>query len=340
MLATLVDKAFDKPGWFYEVKWDGYRALAMMNKGNTELKSRNNKSFDEKFYPIHAALNKLKLNMVIDGEVVVLDENGISDFGALQNWRSEADGELFYYVFDILWLNGISIANLPLKDRKKILNAVFPAKGNLRISEHFSVSGITFFESAKNMGLEGIMAKHEESIYMAGERSRDWLKIKSNQRQEVVIGGFTKNEGSSKQFSSLLVGIYEGKRFQYCGKIGTGFSDKLQKQMMAEFKPLIIQSSPFDTVPDINKPSRFRPNPPTAEATWLQPQLVCEVSYTEMTSDGVMRHPSFEGMRIDKKAKEVIQEVAKDTKKLVNKKKNSVVRKMVKATGKMNEKRF
>jgi bifunctional non-homologous end joining protein LigD len=338
MLATLVDKPFDRPGWLYEVKWDGYRALALMHKGKTELKSRNNKSFDKKFYPIHAALAKLDLNMVIDGEIVVLNENGLSNFGALQNWRSEADGELYYYVFDIIWWDGLNFSSLPCKDRKAILREALPSKSVIRISEHFEASGLEFFESARKIGLEGIIAKQEDSIYQSGERSRDWLKIKSNKRQEVVIGGYTRNEGSSKQFSSLLVGVYEGERFQYCGKIGTGFTDNMQREMMAKFKPLVTKKPPFDRLPDINKPSRFRPNPPDATATWLKPKLVCEVSYAEMTSDGVMRHPSFEGMRMDKGAKDVVQEKEKDTVQLVHGRKKLSAKKIIAATGKKERK--
>jgi bifunctional non-homologous end joining protein LigD len=338
MLATLVDKPFENPGWLYEVKWDGYRALAMMHKGETQLKSRNDKSFDKKFYPVHAALAKLDLNMIIDGEIVVLDENGISNFGALQNWRSEADGELYYYVFDIIWWDGLNLSSLPLKDRKVILREALPAKGIIRFSEYFEASGLEFFESAKEIGLEGIIAKHEDSAYLSGERTRDWLKIKSNRRQEVVIGGYTKNEGSSKLFSALLVGVYEGDEFQYCGKIGTGFSGKMQREMMAKFKPLITKKSAFAMLPDINKPSRFRPNPPDATATWLKPKLVCEVSYTEITSDGVMRHPSFEGMRMDKGAKEVVKEKEKDTKTLVRERSRLSAKKMIVTTGKKERK--
>jgi bifunctional non-homologous end joining protein LigD len=150
-----------------------------------------------------------------------------------------------------------------------------------------------------------------------GLRSKEWLKIKTNQRQEVVIGGFTKNDDSSKLFSALLVGVYDGNKLNYMGKIGTGFSDQLQKEMMQQFKPLITKKIPFASEPDINKPSRFQPNPPHATATWLVPKLVCEVSFTELTSDGVMRHPSFEGMRIDKSAKQVVMEKATPVKKAV-----------------------
>ncbi len=163
------------------------------------------------------------------------------------------------------------------------------------------------------------MAKKQYSPYHIGNRTKDWLKIKANKRQEVVIGGFTKNTDSSKTFSSLLVGVFKDKKLMYTGKIGTGFNSKTQTEMMAQFKPLIIDSAPFDDEPDINKPSRFRPNPPKAVATWLKPELICEVSFAEMTSDGVMRHPSFEGMRNDKKATSVVLEKEADTDEIIEK---------------------
>ncbi|MBW8684996.1 DNA ligase D [Chitinophaga sp. B61] len=310
MLATLVDKPVDASGWMYEVKWDGYRAVALLNKGNVQLISRNNKTFEEKFYPVFNALKTWKINAVIDGEIVVLNADGISSFTDLQNWRSEADGELIFYVFDLLWLNGYDLTQLPLIQRRELLERLFPAPDIVRMSTTFrDTSATDFLAAASQLGLEGIIAKKEDSIYHTGVRSRDWLKIKISKRHEVVIGGFTNNENSSKPFSSLLVGVFENGQLQYTGKIGTGFSSALQKELMRTFKPLIRKTSPFATEPDINKPSRFRPDPPKAVATWLKPQLVCEVSYAEITSDGVMRHPSFEGMRTDKDAKDVTREI-------------------------------
>ncbi|MEO5644286.1 MAG: DNA ligase D [Bacteroidia bacterium] len=312
MLATLVDKPFDKEGWLYEVKWDGYRALAMKNKKTLELKSRNDKSFNKKFYPVSEAVKQLPFEAILDGEIVVINEKGISDFGALQNWRSEADGELIFYVFDLLWYEGKLLIDLPLSERRIILRDSIPAEGIIRLSENFDESGTTFFDLAKKMGLEGIIAKKADSRYYPGSRTKEWLKIKSNKRQEMVIGGYTNNEDSGKPFSALLVGVFDKGELIYTGKIGTGFSNKTQLGMLKQFKPLIIKKTPFTELPDINKPSRFRPDPPHATATWLKPELVCEVSFAEMTSDGVMRHPSFEGMRIDKKAKDVIRETAEN----------------------------
>jgi bifunctional non-homologous end joining protein LigD len=309
MLATLVDEPFEEPGWIYEIKWDGYRALALCKKGEVNLISRNNKSFNEKFYPIYEAVKSWGIEAVVDGEIAVLNDKGVSHFGSLQNWRSEADGELIYYVFDILWLDGKDLMQLPLSERREILRSILPPEGIIRMSENFETSASEFLEVAGKMGLEGIIAKKEESTYHPGERTRDWLKIKVHQRHEVVIGGYTRNDGTKKAFSSLLVGVFENGALHYTGKIGTGFNTKMQEEMMKKFKSLVVKKSPFTVEPDVNKPSRFRPNPPHATVTWLKPELVCEVSYAEMTEDGVMRHPSFEGMREDKKARDVKREI-------------------------------
>jgi bifunctional non-homologous end joining protein LigD len=334
MLATLVDKPFDEPGWLYEIKWDGYRALACMNKGEVMLKSRNDKSFNDKFYPVHQALRDWNVNAIVDGEVIVLKESGVSDFGDLQNWRSEADGDLIYYVFDILWLDGRNLCGLPLSERREILKSIVPQEGIIRLSDAFDATGTEFFQAAQSMNLEGIIAKKADSEYMSGERTTQWLKIKANKRQEMVIGGFTNNEGSSKPFSSLLVGLWEGKELVYTGKVGTGFNQKQQREMLAQFKSLIIDRAPFAEEPDYNKPSRFNPRPAKATATWLKPVLVCEVSFAEMTTEGVMRHPSFEGMRVDKRAGEVVREKPQSAKKAVKQAAEEEYKILVKPAGK------
>jgi len=314
MKATLVDEPFDDPNWIYEVKWDGYRAIATINKGEVELISRNNKTFNDKFYSIHKLLQKWKINAVLDGEILVLNDKGISDFGALQNWRSEADGELIFYVFDILWYEGKNLMGLPLIQRQAILKDILPTSDDhIRQSKVFEAKGIEFFNAAQRIGLEGIIAKKADSTYTSDLRSKEWLKIKVHQRQEVIIAGFTKNEGTSKSFSALVLAVYDDGELRYVGKVGTGFNDKTQKEMMAQFKPLIINKSPFEVEPDVDKPSRFRPKRMGAKPTWLKPELVCEVAYAEVTSDGVFRQASFKGMRIDKKAKDIVFEIPKET---------------------------
>ncbi|RZA01988.1 MAG: DNA ligase D [Sphingobacteriaceae bacterium] len=318
MKATLVDEPFDDPDWLYEVKWDGYRAVGFINKGDVQLISRNNLPFD-KFYPINKILKSWDINAVIDGEILVLNDKGISDFGALQNWRSEADGTLVYYVFDILWYEGKNLMGLPLKDRLTILKDVLPTDDDsIRVSKIFEANGIEFFNAAEKIGLEGIIAKKASSVYTSDLRSREWLKIKVQRRQEVVITGFTRNAGTSKLFSALTLGVYDNGVLRYAGKVGTGFNEKMQKEMMAQFKPLITDKSPFDVEPDVDKPSRFRPQRLGAKPTWLKPELVGEVAFAEVTNEGIFRQASFKGMRSDKKAKDVVLEREKQTDEVVD----------------------
>jgi bifunctional non-homologous end joining protein LigD len=309
MLATLVDEPFHEPGWLYEIKWDGYRALSYISKNGVEIRSRNNKPFNEKFYPIYDALKQWKVNAVVDGEIIVMNDKGAADFGDLQSWRSEADGRLVYYLFDILWLDGKDLTRQPLSKRREILASIVPpGDTTLRLSESFEAEGKELFLLADQLGLEGIIAKKEDSLYSPGIRSKEWLKIKTEKRQEAVIAGYTKNEGSSKKFSALLLGLYEDGAFVFIGPVGTGFSTKLQEELLKKMKPLETTKCPFKVIPDYNKPSRFRPNPPKAEVTWLKPQLVCEISYRELTKDGAIRHPSFKGLREDKNAKDTRRE--------------------------------
>lgn len=308
MLATLVDKPFDDDGWTFEVKWDGFRSLAYLNKGEVELRSRNNKPFNEKFYPVFNALSTWKLNAVVDGEIIVANEKGLPDFAALQTWRSEADGELMYYLFDLLWLEGYDLMNVPLAERRKLLKEIIPADGIIRNSESFDISGTEFFKLAGDMGLEGIVAKKADSVYTPDIRSKEWLKIKMEKSQEAVIAGYTRNENTSRKFSALLMGVYENDELVFIGPVGTGFTTKMQTEILKKLKPLETAKCPFNEEPDYNKPSRFRPNPPQAEVVWVKPKLVAEISYRTMAPDGSVRHPSFKGLREDKKAKDIVRE--------------------------------
>jgi bifunctional non-homologous end joining protein LigD len=318
MKATLVDEPFDQPGWIYEIKWDGYRAIATLNEGEAHLFSRNNLPF-EQFGPINSLLESGDMNIVLDGEIVALNDQGTADFGALQNWRNTQSAHLAYYVFDILWYNGRDLRGLPLSARLEILDAVLPKGSELiRQSQTFDVGGIEFFEAAKKMKLEGIIAKRADSLYTADARSREWLKIKAKRRQEVVIAGFTRNEGTGKNFSALTIGVYDQQGvLRYIGKVGTGFNDARQKEMMTLFKPLIVEECPFDVEPDVDEPSQFRPRRLGAKATWLKPELVCEVEFAEITSDGKVRQASFKGMRSDKPPKDVMMEIEAATEEVV-----------------------
>jgi bifunctional non-homologous end joining protein LigD len=316
MKATLVREPFDDAGWVYEIKWDGYRSLAIIGDGLAEVISRNNISFDQ-FHPVADALRKWDAKAVIDGEIVVLGADGKSDFSAIQNWQRRKDGQLVFNVFDILWYEGHDLRSLPLTQRKAILEAVLPTNDVVRVSKAFAVNGIEFFHAAEKAGIEGIMAKKADSTYTAGDRSKEWLKVKVERRQEVVIGAFTRNAGTDKLFSALAIGVYEKGVLRYIGKVGTGWSEKKQKEMMAEFEPLITDVCPFDVEPDVDEPSQFRPRRLGAKPFWLKPELVCEVNIAEITSDGKVRQASFKGMRRDKDPKDVILEVAADTTEIV-----------------------
>lgn len=310
MLATLADDVFEAEGWSYEVKWDGYRALAYLNKGKVSIRSRNNNSFDDQFYPVFDALKEWPINAVVDGEIVAVNENGFASFQQLQNWRSEADGELLYYVFDILWLNGFDLMQLSLTERREIVQQIIPDESLIRFSESFATSATEFFAASEKLGIEGIIAKKDDSEYIPGVRTRNWLKIKTGKRHEAIICGYTRNEGSNKLFSAVILGVYENDELKFIGQAGTGFTQNLQKDILKTLKPLETKTCPFAEEPIINKPTRFRPNPPKAAVVWVKPKLVCEARYQELTTEGVMRHPSFQGLRTDKSEKDVLVEKA------------------------------
>ncbi|MER3498269.1 MAG: DNA ligase D [Chitinophagaceae bacterium] len=317
MLATLVSEPVEENGWVYEIKWDGYRAISYLHDGEVEIRSRNNKSFNQKFYPVTQALQQWKINTVLDGEIIVVNENSMPDFSDLQLWRSEADGQLAYYVFDVLWLDGVNVMQLPLVERHKLLQQIIPAGNDIiKLSEFFETTGKDFFRLAEELGLEGIFAKKKDSTYLPGSRSKQWLKIKTEKRQEFVIGGYTINENSSKPFSALLVGVYEKGKFHFVTPVGTGFNVAAQKDIIQKLKPYETAKCPFVEEPQYNKPSRFRPNPLKAKVVWVKPRLVAEVSYREITKDGAVRHPSFKGLREDKKPGEVVREYAENPQKI------------------------
>lgn len=308
MLATLADSPSDTPGWMFEIKWDGFRSVAYLQHKTVDIRSRNNKKFNEKFYPLRTALEEWDINAVVDGEIIVMNDKGYPDFNALQTWRSEADGDLVYYIFDIIWYDGFDLTCVPLSQRRSLLKQITPAEGSLRLSENFDVTGKELMTLAGNMGLEGILAKKESSVYLPGQRTREWLKIKTIKQQEVIIGGYTRNENSSKLFSALLLGLYRNGVFEFIGPVGTGFTTQMQKDILKRLKPLETSKCPFPEVPDYNKPSRFRPNPPKADVIWVKPEVVAEVNYRTLASDGTFRHPSFKGLREDKNAHDVVWE--------------------------------
>ncbi len=299
-LATLVDQPFNRKDWIFEIKWDGYRTLADMHSGHVELYSRNQLSFDKLFEPILKSLKKSKVDMLLDGEVVVLDHKGRSNFQFLQNYQRTGEGNLVYIVFDLLRIKGKSIMALPLIERKKLLKQSLPKTANIKYSDHIENQGIAFFKAAQKQNLEGIVAKDFQSIYKPGQRTHDWLKIKTSLRQEAVIGGFTEPLGSRKYFGSLILGVYDHGKFKYIGHSGGGFDQETLKSIYHKLKPYVIEDSPFETkVPKKSKPY------------WVKPKFVCEVAFSEWTTDGQMRHPVFLGLRPDKNPKQVRKEIPK-----------------------------
>lgn len=297
MLASLTEEPFDSEDWIFEIKWDGYRAIAGIRNGKVELQSRNNLSFTRKYYPVTEALLAWRVNAIVDGEIIAVDDEGNTDFQHLQAWQKTGKGQLLFYVFDLLWLDGFSVMHLPLTERKEILKAIVPKESIIRYSDHIPTSGKDFFEVAVNRGLEGIMAKKADSLYHPGVRTQQWLKIKTHRRQEVVIGGFTKGRNNRQYFGALILGVYEKGELVYIGHTGSGFNQKSLVDMHKKLEPLITDTCPFKKKPKTNMP-----------AVWVKPELVAEVKFQEWTNENILRIPIFLGLREDKNAKDVKKE--------------------------------
>lgn len=292
MLATLVDAPFDDVNWVFEIKWDGYRAIAEVDDGHVELYSRNGLSFKQLYPEIVDALKKLKSSLVLDGEIVVFNEHGKPDFQKLQQFGEFKKGSLVYYVFDCLSVNGKSITNLPLLERKKILKKLIADKDAVvRYADHITEHGKELLQHAKSLDLEGIIAKRAESIYQTGKRSADWLKIKNHNVQEAIIAGYTEPRGSRANFGALILAIMEHGKLRYIGHTGTGFSNRTLNDLYEKLKPLQRPTSPFMSKVPVQK-----------GVTWVEPKLVCNIKFSEITQGGILRHPVFMGLRIDKKA--------------------------------------
>jgi len=301
MLATLVDEPFSDENWLFEIKWDGYRALTYMDGNIFEILSRNNLSFAEKYTPVADALKALNIRAVLDGEIVAVNEKGVADFQLLQNWQTTHIGDLRYYVFDIIWLEGYDLTALSLIDRKKILENIIPANSDVaKYSDHVLKIGEKFFKEAIKGGLEGIMAKTIKGKYQPGNRADTWLKIKVSKRQEVIIAGFTQPRNARKFFGALLLGVYKNDELIYVGHTGGGFDGRSLEQIYKKLQPLITAKSPFANTPKTNMP-----------ATWVKPKLVCEIKFTEWTKDLQARHPIFMGLREDKNPKDISIEKSK-----------------------------
>jgi bifunctional non-homologous end joining protein LigD len=300
MLATLVDSPFDDKAWIFETKWDGFRLITEKSSDIVRLWSRNGIDVTRKYAVLLPALRKIEGSCVIDGELCALDARGHSRFQLLQNALNKK-APLLYVVFDALFVDRKDIREKPLLDRKKILKALLPRDPLVRYSEHVAEFGRREFAKAQRADEEGVIAKRAAGVYYSGKRTREWLKFKAVHEQEAVIVGYTEPRRSRKYFGSLVLAVREKakKRWVYAGHVGTGFDQAALKSLYETMQPLRTDKKPFD------QKVRFE-----TATTWLIPKLVCEVKFTEWTSEGEMRHPVFLGLRIDKKAFDVVREQA------------------------------
>jgi bifunctional non-homologous end joining protein LigD len=289
MLATLTDAPFDDKGWLFEDKYDGFRMIAKVEDGSVTLYSRNGLIVSRNYMEVAKALEGVKGDAVIDGELVAIGKDGVSHFQLLQNaLRHEA--KLQYCAFDLMFQDGEDLRGLPLLERKDRLKSILPKHKLIGFSRHRKTFGTKFFNEAERDGLEGIMAKRADSKYLSGARTDNWLKVKTSKRQEVVIAGFTAPRRTRPFFGALTLALREGKEWRYIGHVGTGFSHETLKELHSKLIKLKTASSPF--------PKRVKDE---AVTTWVKPQLVAEVKFTEWTRSGEMRHPVYLGMREDKR---------------------------------------
>ncbi len=301
-LATLVKRPPAGHEWWHEIKFDGYRIGCHIRGGVPRLLTRNGKDWTVQFPESVAAVTTLRLtDALIDGEVAAVLPDGRTSFQALQNGlhRTRGAATLVYFVFDLLHVAGDRLERLPLSERKaRLAQLVGRRRSRIRLSEHFGGDGSRVLQHACASGLEGIISKRADRPYFHG-RNSDWVKSKCLLRQELVIGGFTDPEGSRVGIGALLTGYYKNGTLIFAGKVGTGFSHKASVELRDRLERIGRRVSPFAVLP----PARV-----ARRAHWVRPELVCEVSFTEWTSDGMARHPVFQGLREDKDATEVRRE--------------------------------
>ncbi|MDT0641497.1 DNA ligase D [Zunongwangia sp. F363] len=298
MLATATKEIFNDPGWIYELKWDGYRLIANIDNGNVRIHSRNGISYNSKFPNLVKDLEQIQQDVILDGEVVVLDKNGVPLFQELQNYDSSTKGALRFYVFDMLYLNGHSMLELPLLERKSLIPDVLEETSLSLYCDHMEGMGSAFYKKAVDAGMEGVIAKKADSTYAPGYRTEHWLKIKAMESQEAIICGYTESDKDSSVFRSLILGMLENNKLKYIGNCGTGFSHAEQKELLAQMKTLETEENPFEK--KINLKGR--------KPVWVRPELICEIKFSEWTKSGNMRHPSYKGLRQDKNITEVHKE--------------------------------
>ncbi len=303
-VVTLVDRPPPGKEWLHEHKLDGYRVFCRIDRGRVQLLTRRGKDWTDRFRAVaSAAVGLPVVRAFLDGEVVVLGEGGVSSFEALQNaTRGENSRNLIYVAFDLLHLNGYDLRGVPLVDRKAALAAILSSPGRtIRYLDHAEGNGEAFFRRACEYGLEGIVSKQKDGLYRSG-RGGEWLKAKCVSRQEFVIGGFTDPQRPRPGIGTLLLGAYDKSgRLAYAGRVGTGFSQKVLRELRDRLRTFESANSPFAPGP---------PGPPARGVQWVKPRLVAEVAFRSWTRDGLLRQASFEGLREDKSPGEVVREEA------------------------------
>jgi bifunctional non-homologous end joining protein LigD len=301
-LATLVDKPPSGEAWLHELKFDGYRLLCHLEGRQVRFWTRNRKDWTAKFAGVGKAVKALPLkSAILDGEIVALDEKGRASFQRLQQSINKGAGSgLIYHIFDVIYIDGFDLTRCPLRERKRVLEELLAPLGDtsvLRYSDHIEGSGAQFFKEACKLGLEGIVSKQAESIYES-TRSRSWLKIKCIRRQEFVIAGYTLSD-KGIPFSSLILGFYDRGKLIYAGRAGTGYTNAMRVELKKKLDRIAVNERPFEDIPK---------DPDLRKAVWTEPKFVGEVAFTEWTDEGIIRHPSFQGLREDKKPKDVVRE--------------------------------
>jgi bifunctional non-homologous end joining protein LigD len=301
-LATLVREPPPGDEWLHELKFDGYRMLCHLNRGKVRFWSRNRKDWTNKFPYLGKAVKAFPAtSAILDGEVVALDASGRTSFQRLQQSLKGGDSGFVFQIFDLIYLDGFNLTGTLLTERKSLLAELLEsasANGSLRYSDHIKGNGAAFFKQACEFGIEGIVSKLATSPYES-TRSRNWQKVKCIKRQEFVIAGFTPSEKGLPGFGALVLGVYDKDALVYSGRVGTGFSFQQRLDLRKKLDRIVRNSSPFAVKPK---------DPGLRHAVWTTPKLVAEVAFTEWTADGSIRHPSFQGLREDKKPHDVVRE--------------------------------
>ena len=301
-LATLVDTPPSGDEWFHELKFDGYRLLCHLDCGRVRFWTRNQKDWTEKFPSVGQAVKKLALkSAILDGEIVALDASGRASFQKLQqSINKNAGAGLVFHIFDLIYIDGFILTRTPLRERKSVLAELIHPLGErsvLRYSDHIEGNGAKFFKEACKLGIEGIVSKLADSMYES-TRNRNWQKVKCIKRQEFVIAGYTLSD-KGIPFSSLILGFYDKGKLIYAGRAGTGYTNAMRVELRKKLDRMAVNKRPFEQIPK---------DPGLRRAVWTEPRLVGEVAFTEWTDEGVIRHPSFQGLREDKKPQEVVRE--------------------------------